>query len=341
MKLATTILFLLMAECLSAQIKPDVFPEDIAPEDSPIRCYCSPGVRNKSRSKGLQLSYTSIAEGDFKDEEGFLTGDPSHFNRWTRFEFDLKAPIINRPGFKFLLGAKRITERFNINRFGVDFTDAFKALDASKLKNTSISAIATKPLNEKNYIGIRVRYNANGNYDGLMNFDGKYAVYKFLAAYGIKKSEDFEWGFGLNFSKSFRRTNLLPFIIYNRNFKNGWGIETAFPGFFFGRYNFSRSSILLFGAEYGSDSYRMTFSNDADVFKDYAFNHSELLFLTRLEQQFAPWVWANLRFGYQMNFSTDFESKNLASPEFMVDPSNGLFFEIGIFISPPDDLLRN
>lgn len=336
MKLATTIFFFLMAEVLSAQIKPELFPEDIAVGDTPVRCYCKPGVRNKSRSKGLQISYASIAEGDFKDEEGFLTSEPSHFNRWTRFEFDIKAPIINRDGFKLLIGAKRITERFNINRFGQDYTDAFQALDAAKLKNTSLSAIVTKPLNEKNYIGVRFRYNANGNYGGLMDFDEIYGVYKVLAAFGIKKHEDFEWGFGLNFSKSFRRTNLLPFIIYNRNFRNSWGIETAFPGYFFGRYNFNPKSILLFGAEYGSDSYRMTFSNEADEFKDYAFNHSELRYLLRLEQQFAPWVWGNLRFGYQMNFSTDFESKNLAAPEFMVDPSNGLFFEIGIFVSPPD-----
>ena len=88
--------------------------------------------------------------------------------------------------------------------------------------------------------------------------------------------------------------------------------------------------------EYGSSSYRFDLTTTGGEQFDYAFNHSELLTLLRLEQRFAPWVWGNLRFGYQTNFSTDFESKSLATPEFMVDPSNGLFFEIGIFISPPD-----
>lgn len=340
MRQLLTLIALLLVESLFAQVKPDIFPEDVSVETIPIRCFCKPGVRNKSRSKGMEIAYTSMGDGTFNDEEGSLSGNPSQFSRWSKFEFDLKAPVINRDRFKFLLGYKYTSEVFRLGRFGPDYTDTFKSLDETTLKGNSLSAIVTTPLNATKYLGFRLRYSAKGDFGGLMNFEERYAVYKALMVFGIKKNEDFEWGVGLNFSKSFRRTNILPFIIYNRNFLNSWGIETAFPGYFFGRYNLNQSSIMLFGMEYGSDSYRMDVTTTTGDVLDYALNHSELLFLLRLEQRFAPWVWGNLRFGYQMNFSTDFESKALNTTEFMVDPSNGLFFEIGVFISPPDHLIR-
>lgn len=338
-----TLLFipLMLAEALFSQIKPDFFPEDINASEATPRCYCTPGVRNKSRSKGLEFNYTVIGDGTFKDEEGSLTQAPPRFSSWTALEVDLKAPVINREGFKFLLGYKYSSEAIRLNDFGGDFPETFKALDATTLKSSSISAIVTKPLNELHYLGFRFRYSSNGNFDGIMNFDPRFAIYKGLAIFGFKKSDDFEWGVGLNFSKSFRRTNILPFLVYNRNFYNSWGIETAFPGYLFGRYNLNDQSIILFGMEYSSDSYRFDLTTRDNEVYDFAFNHSELLTLMRLEQRFAPWVWGNLRFGYQMNFSTDFESKSPVTPEFMVDPSNGLFFEIGIFISPPDDFGNN
>ncbi|MFT5169210.1 MAG: hypothetical protein ACI8P3_004458, partial [Saprospiraceae bacterium] len=90
------------------------------------------------------------------------------------------------------------------------------------------------------------------------------------------------------------------------------------------------------GFEYNSDSYRMKFEDEFQQSFDYAFNHSELISAVRLEHRFADWVWANLKVGYQTNFSSDFESKS-TEPSFFVEPTDGLYFHFGIFISPPDD----
>ena len=341
MKNILLLILLLFVETLFAQLKPDFFPEDVGtPGGQIVRCFCKPGVRNKSRSKGLELAYTTRGRGTFGDEENNVERPYTKFNNWSKFEFDLKAPVLNKQGFKFLVGYKYTGESFNMSRIGVSFPETFQHLENITLKTSNISAIITKPLNEKRYLAFRFRYSANGTYDGILNFDKRYAIYKAMGIFGIKKHDDFEWGVGLNFSRSFRRTNILPFIVYNRTFINEWGLEIAFPGYVYGRYNMSPKTIFLIGTEYTSDSYRMDVPLPNDAAYDFALNHSEVLFLLRWEQQIVPWVWTNVRAGFQMNFSTDFETKSVDTPEFMVDPSNSPFLEIGVFISPPDKMFK-
>ncbi len=349
MKYTLLCLCVLMAGTIRAQLRPDFLPEDVGtPGGQIVRCYCKPGVRNKSRSKGLELAYTNMGRGTFTDEENSVTRPYTKFSNWSRFEFDLKGPVLNKQNFKFLVGYKYTGETFNINNFGNDFRPTFERLDRVTLKSSNISAIITKPINEKNYMAFRLRYTANGDFDGVMDFSQRYGIYKAMGVFGFKVHDDFEWGFGINYSNSFRdsnngsrrRTNILPFVIYNRTFVNDWGIEAAFPGYIYGRYNQGPNTIFLFGTEFSSDSYRIDVPLSNEPTLDYAINQSSLLFLARWEQQIVPWIWGNIKAGYQMSFSTDFESKAANTTTFLVDPSNSPIFEIGIFISPPDGAFK-
>ncbi|MFT5763713.1 MAG: hypothetical protein ACI8VT_002237 [Saprospiraceae bacterium] len=331
--------FVLISLISTAQTKPDFFPEDLNLESSEgqIRCYCKPGVRYNSPSRGLELSYGLISAGTYEPENGSdLIRPYSAFDRWQQFEANLKVPLILKEDFKMLLGYKYYSEAFSFSHIGVDFNQVFQNLDNQTLKKNAFSLIINKALNEKNYLLFRARYLSNGNYKGWLKLGGDYAIYNFVGLYAFKPNEDLEWGIGVNVSRSFRRTAALPFLVYNKTFNRKWGIESVFPAFVFGRYNFNTNNILLFGFEYNSDSYRMKFEDEFQQSFDYAFNHSELISAVRLEHRFADWVWANLKVGYQTNFSSDFESKS-TEPSFFVEPTDGLYFHFGIFISPPDD----
>lgn len=331
---------MLLSQYIFAQSKPDFLPEDISGKESELRCYCKPGVQNKSRSKGLEISYSWLGNGTFKDEEGKFTAPLSQYKNWQQLEINLKVPVVNKDNFKLLLGYKYRSESFDVNRLGGDFTETFQNLDSRDLKNSSLSAYVTKPLNETKYLAFRLRYTASGNYSGIMDFGSNYAIYKMMALFGVKPDEDFEWGIGIGINSSFRQTTVLPLFMYNRNFSERWGIETALPGFVFGRYNLSKKSLLLFGVEYNSESYRMGVNLTSSPALDYALNHSEVLGLLRIEQQIAPWVWGNVKAGYQWNFSADFESKSVNTTPFQVEPSDGLFLQVGVFISPPDHIVH-
>ena len=143
-----------------------------------------------------------------------------------------------------------------------------------------------------------------------------------------------EWGLGLNFTNSFRSTIVLPFVLYNKNFNEKFGVEIVLPVLILGRWNIKEGTLLIFGAEYSSRSYAIDVPNQTGSI-NYDMNHSEIRFPLRLEQKIRSWVWVGGQIGYQYNFSTDFDAT--ADSAFKVEPKSSPYFKIGLFISPPDD----
>jgi len=298
-----------------------------------LKCFCKPGVANKFRAKGLSLSYGINTGGSYEaaGNSSFLD-TPSSLNRLSNFEFKIKIPLLLKEQTRVLLGYQYYSEFYEFERVGSDFEATFQNLDNNNLKKNSYSIILSHSLDEDNYLGVRYSYSLNGNYDGWMEFGSRYAIHKLIGIYGFKKSDDFEWGLGLIFSKSFRRTNALPFLLYNRNFSDKWGIESVFPANVFLRYNIDPSSICAIGLEYGSQSFRL--SVDDTIPQDYAFNHSELSLVWSLERHLTSWIWANIKLGYQRNFSSDFEARSATTIPFFAAPNDGFFFNFGFFVSP-------
>lgn len=335
------LLFVIICFCCfyaPAQVKPEFFPEDVQLDetDGHIKCFCKPGVRNNAPGRGVEFSYSLLSTGTFEPENGTnLTPPFSEFNNWQQLTFGLKIPLILREDFKLLLGYKYHTEIFDFRNFGQDFQPVFQSIDQNPVKQNSYSIIVNKPLDEKNYLLFRGRYLSSGNYTDWMNFDQENAIYNFVGVFVTKPNEDYEWGFGLNVSSSFRRTSAIPFFVYNKTFNQRWGIESVFPAFIYGRYNIDRNHLLLFGMQYNSDSYRLKIENDGQEVYDFAGNHSEVISSVRLERKFSNWVWASFKVGYQTNFSSDFESKIATQETFYVEPTDGMYFNISLFISPP------
>lgn len=314
-----------------------IFPEDIDAGAVNIRCLCKPGVVNKSRSRGIDIAYQLTTNANLEEQNNVLLPPLSRLRTLQLFILKLKAPIINKEGFKLLLGYNYMPERYSFERIGEDFGSAFRSLDEKRLKSNALSLLATYSINDRYYASVRGRVAANGDYESWIDFDNRYAVYNLISIFGIKKREDTEWGFGLSFSHSFRRTIALPFLFYNRSFNEKWGIESVLPVMIMGRYNIKPGSILLFGFTYNSRSYSVDLDNP-ETFNPsiYHLNHSELLIQTSLEQQIIPWLWFNVRGGFQFNFSTDFELEGEGPGSFQVDPQDAFFFRVGIFLSPPD-----
>jgi len=317
-----------------SQIKPSFFPEDVhVVGEQDLKCYCKPGVANKFRSKGLSLSYGINTGGEYEGSGNSVFLDtPSSLNRLSHVEFKIKIPILIKERTRLLLGYQYYSEFYEFERVGLDYETTFQNLNNENLKKNSYSIIFSHSLDEDNYLGIRYSYSLNGNYDGWMEFGSRYAIHKLIGIYGFKKSDDFEWGVGLIFSESFRRTSALPFLLYNRNFSTQWGIESVFPANIFLRYNIDPSSITAIGLEYGSQSFRLSVEDINP--QDYAFNHSELSLVWSLERHLTSWIWANIKLGYQQNFSSDFESKITGTNSFFAAPQNAFFFHFGFFLSP-------
>jgi len=325
----------------TAQEKPEVFPEDINGQMIELPCYCSPGVTGKSRSRGLDLSYKYTGNSKVRGEDQTLQEPHSIIDSHQAFTLKLKLPVINRPNFKVLLGYGYQTEVISFENIGVDYTEQFRHLDGQRLKNNSLSLTTVNSFTNS-YFSSKFKISSNGDYNNLMKFEERYLVYNLIAAYGIKKREDLEWGFGVSVSHSFRNNRVIPFFIFNRSFNERWGLEMVLPALVMGRCNIDVNTILLGGVEYNSKNYSLTSPIEPNEMGFiYNYNHSEVNGLIRLERHLIPWLWMSAEAGYQINFSSDFESPNEDdAPSFMVDPQNNMFFKVGLFISPPDNFLK-
>ena len=109
------------------------------------------------------------------------------------------------------------------------------------------------------------------------------------------------------------------------------------------RRNLNAKGILIGEIGYKSRSFRLDIDDDINPLAPlaYNYNHSEVITSVTLEREIVPWIWGKFKVGYQYNFTSDFESADDIAPEFDADPTNGLFLNFGIFISPPDKFELN
>lgn len=332
---------------IDAQIAPDFFVEDAVDAETlrGVDCdWCKPGLKNKSRSRGLDIAYQAISNSPYKEAETPLKQPFPEINHLGLLVLKLKVPVILKDNFKFLVGASYRPEYYNIDNFSGNFAPEFAQIDGETMKSTAFQALGTKSINEYSYLTFRFKAKYNGDYEGFVDFNKRYGIYSLTGIYGVKKSELLEWGIGLTFNTSFRnRFVALPVFLFNRNFNQKWGIELFLPAIAKLRYNLSPKTILLAGINFSSRNYRINVERDADmsiVNADYILRHSEIQMGIELEQKIVPWIWLNARVGYQANFRTTFEAQNEFAREFAVEPTDAPFVRLGIFISPPDKMME-
>jgi len=134
------VFFLLTNIDVFSQIKPSFFPEDIIQvhDEEDIKCYCKPGVANKSRSRGLSLSYGFNTGGGYESAgDSTFLDTPSSLDRISNVEFKIKIPLLIKERTKILLGYQYYSEFYEFDLVGVDYESTFQSLDNNNLKKNS------------------------------------------------------------------------------------------------------------------------------------------------------------------------------------------------------------
>lgn len=329
------LLFTLCTYPIFGQIIPEVPQVDIDVEDiEQVRTFCQPGIRNKSRSKGLEIIYGNRGSGQLSNSKLETGEQQNKYSKWDHLQVKLKAPIIIKDDFKLLAGYKYYQEGFNFTEIGTAFPSVISNINENNLRSSSFSLVINKSLNERSYVALQLRYMVSGNFSGLAKYGDRYATYRVLAMYGVKPSVDLEWGFALNVSKNFRRFNVIPFFILHKNFNDKWGLEALLPGFIYARYNLKPGNILLGGIEFGNKNFRLDIPQEGGEELDYAYNQSHLKALVKYQRRVIPWLWVSAQVGYQYNLNTRFEAKNTNTTSFSLRARNAPYFKVGLFVSP-------
>lgn len=329
-------LFLAFPIFLCAQETPITFPEDVGPNTVGIRYYCKPGVKGKSKSRGVEISYKYTGPAKIVGKNDEVEASTGKIKNHQAVTIKVKAPLINKPGFKLLIGYNHQPEVFHFNQYGSDFSNQFSHVSGQRLKNNALSLTSVKSF-KTSYLTAKFNVASNGDYNNFMNFNKRYLAYNLILAYGIKKNSDLEYGFGIAATSSFNRKRVLPFFIYNRSFNKKWGIESVLPVRVMGRYNLDNKTIFLGGAQYNSKNFSITTPDPVDnVGNIYHLNHAEINTFLRVERNLSPWMWISAEAGYQYNLGSDFQSaSDPMAPSFNVNAENNMFFKIGFFITPP------
>lgn len=77
-----------------------MFPEDIESSTLNVKCLCQPGVDNKFRSRGLDISNQFLGNAIFQPEDQALQKPFSEQESLQGFIFKLRFPIINKESFR-------------------------------------------------------------------------------------------------------------------------------------------------------------------------------------------------------------------------------------------------
>ena len=314
---------------------------------SPIgETFCKPGVVGKSPSKWILLDYTYLPNIKVNPYTNGVQDGNSQRVSSNRLSFKLKAPIIYKPNFTMLVGFAHYREEYSVSNLTNGDVSILNNIHDTSLKSSRLSLYMIKPINDKFYVAFKGDASFNGDYNGLISFDEQYLKYNIGLILGVKPQPNLEWGIGILYRSSFVRSSvpILPFGIYNRTFNNKWGIETVLPVSIKARYNINPKSLLLFGPEYESRSYSLDNINNANsgnnsvTYSDVFMRRSELKFAVAYEHQISDWVWFSAQAGYSHNFNTKFtevDFKGVTLPEVAVAPADGVFFKVGVFVSPP------
>lgn len=299
---------------------------------------CSPGVVNKSPGKGLLIEY-GLRPGIKLQSNSSNIDEPSRIGLNKRYKIKLKAPLVNKEKLKVLVGWNYYGEEYNFNHIGYDDQSLLRAIDNRGLKSSRLSLYLIKPINYKYYFALKAVAAYNGDYDGIFNFDSRYARYDVATIFGVKKRANVEWGVGLLFRKGFTNSfPVVPFGIYNHTFNSKWGIEATIPTSIKGRYNINDKSLITFGPSFESRSYSIDVNGRGTNSTMYTMQRSELKFGLSYQHNIKGWLWMEASSGYVRNFDTRFEVNNNSFIERKVtslNPSNGTYFKFGIFLSPP------
>ncbi|MCB0549200.1 MAG: hypothetical protein KDD19_16600 [Phaeodactylibacter sp.] len=336
------LLFTLVISQLQAQRGhlPDEDQLELA-KDKPV--FCKPGVTNQSRGRGVLIEYGNVGSYKLTPKNALSDGvsSGSRVSHIDQLTAKIKIPMVNAPSLKVLAGYEHSSETYHFSRIGDTHAGLFQSLDNNPLRNNKYSLYITKAFCDKFYGGLRLRTSYRGDYDEVMSFESRYATYSALAVFGVKPRPDLEWGIGLTYSDNFFNRQVLPFAVYNRTFNDKWGIETVLPVSIMGRYNFRPDRMMLFGAEYQSDSYAIDVltGQSGQPPLPYFFRHSEIVAKVSYDHHLRSWFWFNIEGGYQVPFRNEFIA---AEGGQRIDNSakGQPFFKIGLFVSPPKECVK-
>ena len=292
--------------------------------------YCRPGVEGMTPGRGLAFGVELLPNLSFTGEDGRI--QPIRNSR--RYHARLRIPLVLKDHFKLLAGVNYSNQEFNFSK-NYPANVLPSELQNRSLKSSGGTVYLIRSLNHKFYLGGRASLSFNGDYNGLVsanseNIDGSLAL-----LLGWKSNPNTEYGLGLAQGFWNGDYSLIPLFLFNYSRKQ-FGVEAILPAEAYARYNFSPNSVLYAGLEYFGEDYMLNANYLTEINTPIVYDHNAVRFQTNFEQRLFPWVWADLKVGYQWSLGFDVLAID-QQPVIANDVDGSFYGGLELSIRPPRD----
>lgn len=314
----------------------------IGQKDS-TRKFCDPKLEGMARSKGLTILYERTLDSKINSTSADpLIGNGSAIvRRNNKFDFRIKIPVWNKPGFKVIVGFKYSLEEFNFKTpEGLNYA-LYQNLEDKNLKSIGGNLNILKPLNETKYLAFRINTDLNGDYSADEFGKSSFLKYSFAAIYGWKRCETKTAGFGIYYSYTFGRRSIYPVLVYANTFNKRWGVEALLPATLKVRHNFSEKTLLYAGYEIEGGAYHIKIDNPPlNTYPSLELRRSNIRFSVDFEREIHDWLWFGISAGLRQPLAMNLSRSASATREDIIESDLALapFFNANIFIVPPRTL---
>jgi hypothetical protein len=316
---------------------------DCLSQKDSTRKFCNPSLEGMARSKGFSILYERALDAKITStsEDTSIGNSSATIGRNNKFDFKLKIPVWNRPGFKVVIGFKYYFEEFNFNSpEGLSYP-LYQNLEDKNLKSIGGNINILKPLNETKYLGFRLNGDLNGDYNAKEFGKSSFLKYSIAAIYGWKKCETKTVGIGIYHSYTFGKRSFYPVLAYANTYSKHWGIEALLPASFKVRHNVTEKTLFYAGYEVEGSAYHLRIDNPPlSQYKSLELRRSNIRFTIDFEQEIYDFLWFGITAGLRQPISLNLSKEASARNEDLITNKLALapFFNASIFIVPPRTL---
>lgn len=305
--------------------------------DESEKRYCGPKVKGLSPAKLITLGYdfagphdvTGGALGNLHDE----STERASYYHGLRIAANL--PVYSTNALLINIGGNYGEANYTFENSNL--TNPFHRALNGNIRTLGLNTTIFKPFNEKHFALGYYGAEYSGNYT-LKNLQpASFIKHSWVAIFGWKFNERFQFGIGATQSYRAGEVNYFPIIMYNFTSVSGkWGIEMLAPARAHFRYRFSSKALILVGMDLEGTSYHI--SNRNGIFPesdpnneilsegfDYNSNQielrrSEIRLNFKFERALTDFIWVSAQAGYALNYRSDIDSGEFFRGFFKDDP---------------------
>ena len=267
--------------------------------------------------------------------------------------FDVKFPLLNKPGFVLAGSIKFTDEQLYFEKEGDISYPLFVSLNDRNLKKVGAHLNALLHLRANKSLIFRGSFSMAGDFykDDESPSLKKYIKSSFAVAYAIRRNSKSYLAFGAYYDYTFGVPSIYPAMVWSQRFQNNFGIDAVLPQSIKAWKLVNNNFYVFAETRITGDSYSIHLDNSIlNEVETLQLRKSTILATAGLTHKLSKWLWAEAQVGYTKNLNFNLSESNFSKGSTLPKPDNDYiitssvrdapFVSFSLFLSPPAGFIR-